>query len=69
MTDQPKKRGPKPKPRPPKKRIGFYVDMDHHIWLTALPNRSAWLAEMIENTLKSTPKSNELRTSDAHPDE
>jgi hypothetical protein len=47
MTNQPKKRGPKPKPRPPKKRIGFYASMEHHDWLSALPNRSAWLAEQI----------------------
>jgi hypothetical protein len=47
MTENKRRRG-RPLERPGGKRIGFYVSADDHEWLTALPNRSAWLAEQVE---------------------
>jgi hypothetical protein len=52
MTHEPQRRGPKPKGKPRRKVIAFGVSPEHHDWLTALPNRSAWLAEQIENSRK-----------------
>lgn len=48
MTNQPnkRKRG-RPTERPGAKRIGFYVSEADHEWLTALPNRSEWIAEKV----------------------
>lgn len=48
MTNEPQRRGPKPKGKPRRKVIGFGVSPEHHEWLLALPNRSAWLAAKIE---------------------
>lgn len=49
MTTQPnkRKRGRPPTGKPQAKRIGFYVSEADHTWLTALTNRSAWLAENV----------------------
>ena len=47
MTNEPRRRGPKPKGQPRRKVIAFGVSPEHHEWLTTLPNRSAWLAEQI----------------------
>lgn len=47
MSENKRKRG-RPLEKPGAKRIGFYVSADDHEWLTALTNRSAWLAEQID---------------------
>jgi hypothetical protein len=48
MTDnRPKRKRGRPTERPNAKRIGFYVSEADHAWLSALPNRSAWLAEKV----------------------
>ena len=39
------------------KNIGFYVSAEHHAWLTALPNRSEWLAGQVEKATQNDPKS------------
>jgi hypothetical protein len=47
MTDTKRKRGRPLKGDRPAKRIGFYVSADDHEWLTALPNRSEWIAKKV----------------------
>ncbi len=54
MTDQPKRRGPKPKGKPRRKVIGFGVSPEHHEWLLQLSNRSGWLAAKIEEDRSKT---------------
>jgi hypothetical protein len=46
MTDAKRKRG-RPLEKPGAKRIGFYVSAADHEWLTALPNRSEWIAKKV----------------------
>lgn len=58
MSEQPKrKRGRPLKGDRPAKRIGFYVSADDHEWLTALPNRSEWIAKQIDRAIKEGQKS------------
>jgi len=67
MTNEPRRRGPKPKGQPRRKVIAFGVSPEHHGWLTALPNRSAWLAEMIEKHGSSADKSAAPKTANEIP--
>lgn len=48
MTDQPKRRGPKPSGKPRARGINFSVSAEHEEWLKQLPDRSKWLAEVID---------------------
>jgi hypothetical protein len=51
--NQPKKRiGRPPLASGPRQRRVFAVSPEHAAWLDTLPNRSAWLAEQIENSRK-----------------
>lgn len=51
MTDKKRKRG-RPMERPGAKRIGFYVSAEDHEWLTALSNRSEWIAKKVAEDQK-----------------
>lgn len=69
MTNEPRRRGPKPKGQPCRKVIAFGVSPEHHGWLTALPNRSAWLAAKIEeDRANGTPNGTSTAHSDDHPE-
>ena len=50
MSGEKKRRGPKPSGKPRARGINFSVSAEHEAWLKQLPDRSAWLAEVIEKS-------------------
>ena len=68
---QPSKKLGRPPTGKRKRQVFVFLPNDYADWFMAIPpkERTAWIIEMIENERKSTPKSAELRTSDAHPDD
>jgi hypothetical protein len=69
MTNPKRKPGRKPQGKPLARQINFSVSAEHHAWLLTVQNRSAWLAQMIENERKSTPKLDNCADPTAHPNE
>jgi hypothetical protein len=65
-----RKRGRPTKGDRPAKRIGFYVSADDHEWLTALPNRSEWIAKKIaeDRNLHAFDSENDTKRADNRAD-
>lgn len=67
MSDQPRKRGPKPTGRPRRVNISVTVTLEDQAWLRTLPNVSAWLAEKIETDRNSGATRSATRTASDDP--
>jgi hypothetical protein len=56
MTNQRKRRGPKPTGKPRARAINFSVSAIHYEWLMRLNDRSKWLADQIDSVINSDTK-------------